>query len=129
CVRLLRSRREAAMARTSLGVLDPARELLGLVRETAAELRPGAARAAELDDALEEAGIDSLGRAQLSARIEQRFGVRLPDDVVLGARTARDLLDAIVRAEPTPTPAAPPSAPSAGEHDELELPARATTLV
>jgi 1-acyl-sn-glycerol-3-phosphate acyltransferase len=99
-----------------------------LVRETAAECRPGPSQPVGLDDSLEQAGIDSLARAQLLVRIERRFGVRVPDEVGLHAATARELLDAIVAAPRlAPAALAPGAAPEATT-ETLELPSQAVTL-
>ncbi len=116
------------MVRTSLSVQDPARELLALVRETVAELRPATERPIALDDPLEQAGVDSLARAQLSARIEQRFGVALTDEQVLGARTPRDLLEAVLAASPARA-GLERAVARPDDAGQVELPARATTLV
>ena len=45
-------------------------------------------------------GIGSLERVELLLRIEQAFGIRLPDAVMAGAVTLNDLVTAILRAEP-----------------------------
>ena len=63
-----------------------------------------------LDSRLEtDLGLDSLGRAELIARIERALDRKLPDEVLL-ATTARDLLDRIEAAAP---PAFKPAAPAA----------------
>lgn len=46
-------------------------------------------------------GIDSLERVELLLRLEQAFGVRLPDAVMAGAESPRDLAEAIRTASPT----------------------------
>ncbi|KAA6186633.1 AMP-binding protein [Thiohalocapsa marina] len=54
-----------------------------------------------LDTRLEtDLGLDSLGRTELIARLEQALGVRLPDEAVLAA-TGRDLLALAELARPT----------------------------
>jgi acyl carrier protein len=77
--------------------------LLAIVRRLAAELhsRPEEAIQVTLDSALErDLGIDSLGRVELLARIEQAFGISLPERVFATAETPRDLLQAVLAAAP-----------------------------
>lgn len=50
------------------------------------------------DVSFEELGYDSLALMETTARIEQRFGVRLPDDEVLGLTTPGAVLDAVNKA-------------------------------
>ena len=47
------------------------------------------------DVTFEELGYDSLALMETAARIEQDFGVRLPDDVVVELKTPRALLDVV----------------------------------
>jgi len=80
-----------------------------------------------LDDSLDrDLGIGSLERVELLFRLEQRFGVRFPDQVMGEADTLGDLARALANAEPTvmdgSTPAASP-APGAA------APSTAGTLV
>ena len=68
--------------------------LLELVRQLAIELRrqSGTARV-NLDSLLDrDLGFDSLARVELLARIEQAFGVSLPEQALVTAETPRDLL-------------------------------------
>jgi 1-acyl-sn-glycerol-3-phosphate acyltransferase len=72
--------------------------LLEIVRRTVSELRPQAATALQpgLDSVLDrDLGLDSLARAELWARIEQEFGVRLPDSLFASAESPADLLRAL----------------------------------
>ena len=93
--------------------------LLGIVRELAAELRPGGRPArvrgdAVLDAALErDLGLGSLARAELFRRVERAFGARLPDGLLAAAETPRDLLRALAAAGSAPDPAALAAAPLA----------------
>ncbi|MEE8397330.1 MAG: AMP-binding protein, partial [bacterium] len=53
-----------------------------------------------LDDSLErDLGFDSLGRVELLFRMEETFGVSLPDSLLAAAETPRDLLRAVAGAE------------------------------
>lgn len=53
-----------------------------------------------LDDGLDERfRLDSLGRAELMLRLERLFDVRLPDALRASARTPRDILEALSKAE------------------------------
>jgi 1-acyl-sn-glycerol-3-phosphate acyltransferase len=80
---------------------DPASKLIGVVEEVARELNPTRKRAAAtLDSRLDrDLGIDSLGRAELIARIEHAFGVSLPERILAQAETPRDLLAAALASQ------------------------------
>jgi len=102
------------------GVLEALRALLtelGL---------PRAGQPITLDDALDrDLGLGSLERVELLLRLEQSFGVDLPDDAVASAAHARDLVRALAAASPTltgklPAPEAP-LAPGAAAPSELHL--------
>jgi len=70
-------------------------QLLDLLRALARELHPQdpAIERLGLDGSLErDFGLDSLARVELAARIEQAFGVRLPEEGFSEAESARDLL-------------------------------------
>ncbi len=75
--------------------------LLEEVRALVQELHPGMGldEAMHLDSAIDkELGIDSLGRAELLARLEARFGVSLSERVFADAGTPRDLVRAVLGA-------------------------------
>ncbi|HEY0510531.1 MAG TPA: AMP-binding protein, partial [Thermoanaerobaculia bacterium] len=80
--------------------------ILEIIQGLAQELQPGRRpRDPSLDDSLErDLGLDSLGRVELLARVEKRFGVRLPDEVLGAAETPRDLLQALAAAHPAAAP-------------------------
>jgi len=71
--------------------------MLELVRRLTAELRRQSGVApVKLDSLLErDLGFDSLARVELLARVEQTFGVSLPEQVLLTAETPRDLVRAV----------------------------------
>ncbi len=76
-------------------------EVLGLVREIVAELRPQRARTLRLtgvSNLHSDLGLDSLGRAELLVRLERRFAVGLPEDLLASAETPRDLAVAVADA-------------------------------
>lgn len=50
------------------------------------------------DDLVEQLGVDSLQGLQILARVEQRCGVRLPDEELIGLRTVARIVDAVERA-------------------------------
>jgi 1-acyl-sn-glycerol-3-phosphate acyltransferase len=85
---------------TNRQTVDLAGDLLEMVRRLALDLHPQRGRSlkvkwqSRLDRDL---GIDSLGRAELLARIERAFLVRLPESALAEAETPRDLLE-ILRA-------------------------------
>ena len=93
--------------------------LLSVVRGLVDELTPRAAPRVSLDSLLErDLGLDSLGLVELISRVEQALGVALPDTVLSGARTPRDLLEMIppdLGQTPALVPLAPEVAPVAPE--------------
>src|SRR5688572_22916737 len=117
------------------GERSPADKLLGVVEETLRDLRRGPERGRRitLDSSLDrDLGLDSLARVELFLRAERAFEVTLPDDLLQGAGTLRDLLQAIEmeRAKPcsrtsaprpSPRPSAVESLPQRGPRGEGEL--------
>ncbi|UZP68123.1 AMP-binding protein [Desulfovibrio mangrovi] len=81
--------------------------LLRLVRELVAELHPKAAdRPVHLDHSIDrDLGLDSLARMELLTRVENAFGVTLPERTFTDAESPRDLLRAISRLRTAATPA------------------------
>jgi len=72
--------------------------LLAAMREVVAELHPHLAARIEitLDSSLDrDLGLDSLSRMELLSRLEHRFGAGIPETVMAGAETARELLPAL----------------------------------
>ena len=106
------------------------KRLLGIVRDLILELHPH--RESNLRVALDstldrDLGLDSLGRAELLARLERDFNKRLPQDVLGSAETVRDLL--------TPLLGSGAAESLAGSRIDLpalgpasEIPAQAATL-
>ncbi|MDX1697832.1 MAG: AMP-binding protein, partial [Thiohalobacterales bacterium] len=84
--------------------------LLELIRELALELHPRRRRLrVTLDSTLDrELGFDSLSRVELLRRIERGFAISLPEQVLAGAETPRDLLQAISSARVSERAAARP---------------------
>ena len=80
------------------------REVLTIVGRLVAELGGLPFRGAvALDDSLDrDLGLGSLERVELLLRLEQAFGVRLPDAVMASAESPRDLAGAILTAQPAP---------------------------
>jgi 1-acyl-sn-glycerol-3-phosphate acyltransferase len=76
---------------------DAPRAVLEVVSGLAAELHPQRrTRSLGLEASLErDFGFDSLGRVELLARLERRFGVQLPEGVLASAETPQDLLAAL----------------------------------
>ena len=73
---------------------DMSNAMLKVIRELVAELHPRAPDAppATLDSSLdEELAIDSLGRVELFARLQQAFHLTLAESVFADAETPRDL--------------------------------------
>lgn len=94
--------------------------LLEIVAALAVELHPhqAAGRAVSLDSSLDrDLGFDSLGRVELIVRVEKAFEVALPEQLIAGMETPRDLLRAVAGAagaKPAPVPAMAP-APTPGK--------------
>jgi acyl carrier protein len=104
-------------------------QLTDIIGAMLAELRGGAAPPVALDAELErDLGIDSLTRAELALRIEQAFGVRLPESAVLEARTVRDLAAALAAAGPRLAPVLA-AEPLAAQSEQKEQPQEARTLL
>lgn len=74
-------------------------EIEGLLDELRSQQRPTVTLDSKIDRGL---GLDSLSRVELVVRLEQRFNVELPTEVLLNADTPRDLLRAILTAHRTP---------------------------
>jgi acyl carrier protein len=97
-----------AQDRLLAGETDEA--LIAIVEGLAEELRQGTIRQAglTLSSSLErDVGLDSLGRVELLARIERRFGVHLPEQIAVEAQTIGDLLEALHRAGESPARSSP----------------------
>ncbi len=117
----------------NLQPVDNAALLLDLVRRLTRELHPGAMTLPEigLDSLLDrDLGLDSLARVELLNRIEDTFGIRLPEQVLAHAETPRDLLRHLARGERPSSPAPPPLSPiPAGDDEKGDIaPRSATTL-
>ncbi|MBI3030767.1 MAG: fatty acyl-AMP ligase, partial [Candidatus Rokubacteria bacterium] len=104
------------------------REVLAIVGGLVAELGGlPARRAVALDDSLDrDLGLGSLERVELLLRLEQAFGVRLPDALMASAESLRDLATAIFAAKPAPPEPVPEARAPMGEG--IAAPASAGTL-
>ncbi len=105
------------------------REVLDIVGRLVAELGgPAAGRAVAPEDSLDrDLGIGSLERVELLLRLEQVFGVRLPDAVMADALTPRDLAVAVLAAEPSRPEAIAAPLPTPGAAGPV--PTSARTLI
>ncbi len=74
--------------------------LLQAVRELVVEVRPAALPSSvRLDSRLDsDLGLDSLAVAELLVRVEELFGVALPDELLARVETPRDLLTSLAAA-------------------------------
>jgi len=108
-----------------------AEALLEQVRQLALELHPRRGRPLRvtLDSALDrELAFDSLSRVELLLRLERAFGVSLPEQLLVGAETPRDLWREVQAGKVAGHPA-PAAHARAAPLDELaEAPHTATTL-
>jgi len=104
--------------------------LIETIRQLAAELHPGRdSFPATLDHRLEQDyGFDSLGRVELMLRLERRFGASLPEAVMAGAETPRDLLRALLAGGPAHHARAESLERTAALAAESVTPDEATTL-
>ncbi len=77
-------------------------QLLGVISELVEETHPGrrAQRVVTLDSVFDrDLGFDSLGRMELLVRLEQIFGVSLPESLLASAESPRELLNALLESE------------------------------
>jgi fatty-acyl-CoA synthase len=111
---------------------DVENQVVDIVARLVNELTRGAARRPALQDSLErDLGISSLERVELLIRLEQAFGVRLPDSVMAEAATPQDLVTAILRAAPAVEPFAPAVRPVSAQpiSGPTSIPTSARSLV
>jgi acyl carrier protein len=105
-----------------------------VVQQLLRELRGADGPPLQLDDELERTlGIDSLARMELMLRLDEAFGVRMPEALVQEAATLRDLRRAL-KADPPRAAGGlpvvpPPAAPMVGQGaPAIEPPRQAATL-
>jgi acyl-CoA synthetase (AMP-forming)/AMP-acid ligase II/acyl carrier protein len=113
-----------------------ARGLIGLITDLVHELHGSRASSLDITPSSRldrDLGIDSLGRTELTLRIERRFRARLPVSVMGEADTVGDLLTALRQAasEPGTLPDTGLVLPAAvrGDAAQVVAPAEARTLV
>jgi len=83
-------------------------KLLSVVAGLARETHPDRAPRVALDSSLErDLGLGSLARVELMLRLEQAFGVGLPEEAMARAETPADLLSAVLEAARQPAPSGP----------------------
>jgi fatty-acyl-CoA synthase len=105
------------------------RRVLEIVGGLVAEIGgPGSGKTVAPGDSLDrDLGIGSLERVELLLRVEQAFGVRLPDAVMAEAVTPADVARAVAAAEPARPEGLAMAAPASGA--AAPVPASAGTLV
>ena len=112
---------------------DEALQLLEIVKSLVVELHPQDAHRLRvtLDSALDrDLGFDSLSRVELMLRIERAFSTSLPERLLAGAETPRDLLHALRTVPSGLVPAAPEQrVEPAVQADTTGRPDKAKTLV
>ncbi|QEU89963.1 acyl carrier protein [Streptomyces kanamyceticus] len=72
-----------------------AQDMVRLLTESAGDLDFSGPPEDVLDLTFEELGCDSLALLETAARIQQDYGVELPDDLATGLATPRSLMEAI----------------------------------
>ncbi len=77
-------------------------DLVRILNEVAGEDESIGAPADIVDSSLRELGYDSLAMMEAAARIQQEYGVRVPDEVVMELETPRALLDTVNGLVPVP---------------------------
>ncbi len=125
-VTLARAGRETGRTATP----DAAAALIRVVEEVAHELQPARKSIkATLDSRLDrDLGIDSLGRAELVARIERTFDLALPEHTLAEAETPRDVLAAILARQPAAAVPLPRIVRAPATPTALPAPAAAASL-
>ncbi|HFQ91731.1 MAG TPA: acyl-phosphate glycerol 3-phosphate acyltransferase [Chromatiales bacterium] len=122
-----------AASRTKQEGEDASAALLAIVRQLSAEIhhQDTSSRRINLDSALDhDAGLDSLARAELLARIEKHFGITLPERAFTDAQTPRDLLRMLGSAETATTgTAVRRKAEETTQDGEATVPHAAQTLI
>jgi acyl carrier protein len=92
-----------------------ARDVTAIVTEFVRELHPQQTRSVDVSPSSRierDLGIDSLGRTELTLRIERAFHVRLPAQMMAEAETVSDLIKALERARPEEKRGAPRERPA-----------------
>ncbi|HSV80177.1 MAG TPA: AMP-binding protein [Ramlibacter sp.] len=113
---------------------EPSAALAAVVDTVLRELHPQGSDLPPVTPASDlerDLGFDSLARTELLLRIEQAFGVALPEDTLATAQTVADLLRAVGRAPRgrTPLVAPAPGGPVVAEPSMPDTPDGATTLL
>ena len=111
---------------------QPVEVLLGVVRQLLSELHPHRSNPAPvtLDSLLDrDLGLDSLERMELLHRLEQAFGVHLPEQEAVNAEVPRDLWHALRRASPVAQAEDVAGAPGLETQTVGEAPSAAGTLI
>ena len=117
---------------TSTSHEELSKQLFQVIRQLIVELHPHQRQlpVTQLDSSLDvDLGLDSLARVELISRLEQHFGVTLPQAIFVNAESPRDLLTAIIQAGRSSQPyRATHEIAAAGEEVE-DLPTQAGNLV
>jgi acyl carrier protein len=118
-------------ARTHLRAEDAAGIVLDTVRRLVREIHPGSSvGAVGLDSRLvRDIGLDSLGIAELGARLEDMFGVEFPEGALASVETPRDFLAVLTDGRVAPVTPATKARPEPLALEAVDSPTNARTLV
>lgn len=111
---------------------ETASALIQLIKELCAELHIPSTRlkGLNLDSSFDtHLGLDSLARMEVLSRVENRFGVKLSEQVFADAETPRDLLRAILSAEALEETPTAPEVSAVTLEESQAIPDHAHTLV
>ena len=72
-------------------------DVIKLFQEFAAEIEPNDYSHVTEDDSITNLGIDSLGLSELVGAMEEKLGVRVPEEQLVGVRTVKQLFELLER--------------------------------
>ncbi len=76
-------------------------ELLQMFQKTAAEIAEKDFPNISEGTVISELGIDSLGMLEIVGAMERQLKIQIPDEMLAGIQTVKDLVDAVEKRDPT----------------------------